>query len=347
MGFSKSIRINDNITIGDDRTFIIAEIGSNHCQDFSLACELIDASIEAGADAVKFQSLNMNELYFLPSEDICQLYKKIGLDEEWHILLKNYCDKKGILFFSSPTYLKVIDILENIGVELYKLASAQVGVFPQLIEKVAAIGKPVLLSTGLVSYGELEKIVKVFKKYENNQYVILHCNSIYPPQPEQINLPLIPFYRKMFNCITGFSDHSEGTGTSIAAVAMGAKVIEKHFTLSKSIESPDANFSLIPAEFKKMVDEIRIIEKAIRKHEPRVDILKEEKKFKEKIIHRLVLKKKKNTGEAFISEDFEYKRHDGGIACHNEKIILKNMKAKIPLDAGLLLKWDMLEGRQG
>jgi sialic acid synthase SpsE len=131
---NSEIKVGDK-SIGGDRTFIIAEVGSNHCQDLKIAYESIDAAADAGADAVKFQSINLEKLYFKPSADTINLHKKIDLDESWHKLLKDYCDKKGIIFFSSPTYLDAIDILEEINISLYKLASAQIGTFPQLVKK--------------------------------------------------------------------------------------------------------------------------------------------------------------------------------------------------------------------
>ena len=133
-------------TIGGSETFVVAEIGSNHNQSLSLAYESIDAALECGADAVKFQSISIDHLYYQPSESTRALHKKIDLNEKWRLLLDNYCRKKGIIFFSAPTYLEAVDILEEINVPLYKLASAQIGTFPQIIEKVAKTGKPIIPS---------------------------------------------------------------------------------------------------------------------------------------------------------------------------------------------------------
>src|SRR5687767_7014684 len=135
--------------IGGDKTFIIAEIGSNHNQDKQLAFESIEAAKESGADAVKFQSLNVEKMYFNPSDDIKKLHKKIDLEESWHRELKEFSEKKELIFFSSPTYLSSVDLLESLDVVLYKLASAQIGTFPQLVRKVAGLGKPTIFSTGI------------------------------------------------------------------------------------------------------------------------------------------------------------------------------------------------------
>src|SRR6056297_2858793 len=157
--------MNFSIFLNQDHTFIIAEIGSNHGNQIQTAKESIDAACQAGADAVKFQSINMEELFWDPKESDRELHKKIDLEESWHEELKQYCDSRGILFFSSPTYMQAVNILESINVKLYKLASAQIGVFPQLVEKVASLCKPTLLSTGLVTPGELEKSIKLFQKH--------------------------------------------------------------------------------------------------------------------------------------------------------------------------------------
>lgn len=312
-------------SIGAEKTFVIAEIGSNHNQSLSLAYETIDAAKEAGADAVKFQSIQIDKLYLNPSSETIDLHKKIDMPEDWHYLLKEYCDKKEILFFSSPTYLEAIDLLENLDVALYKLASAQIGTFPQMVEKVAETGKTVILSTGLVSYAELEKVVKVFKKAKNENFIILHCNSIYPTPYERVHLSIMETYSKMFDTIVGFSDHTQDIFAPIAAVARGAKVIEKHFALSRELPVPDAPFSLEPAEFKAMVKGIRATEKMIIP-DFRTDIQPEENQFKQRIKTRLVLKKSKKENELLKKEDFIFLRASEGIDCNDLDMLLSKGK---------------------
>jgi sialic acid synthase SpsE len=324
---NSEIKVGDK-SIGGDRTFIIAEVGSNHCQDLKIAYESIDAAADAGADAVKFQSINLEKLYFKPSADTINLHKKIDLDESWHKLLKDYCDKKGIIFFSSPTYLDAIDILEEINISLYKLASAQIGTFPQLVKKVALTGKPVVLSTGLVSYGELEKVVRIFKQCGNEKFIILHCNSIYPVPFERVHLPILKTYQAMFNCIVGFSDHTEGIYGSMGAVAFGAKVIEKHFSLSRNLDSPDAPLSVEPKELKRMIQGIRSIEKMLSPG-MRIEIQEEESKFKNKIRTRLILNNDKHEGERLTESDFIFLRHSEGVDCRDLDLVLgKQLKTK-------------------
>ncbi|WP_392534977.1 N-acetylneuraminate synthase family protein [Nostoc sp. C117] len=335
MMISKKILV-EGFKIGGEKTYVIAEVGSNHNQNLQLAYETIDAAVECGANAVKFQSINIEELYYLPSLAIRELHRKIDLAEEWHSLLKEYSDKKGITFFSSPTYLKAVDILEETGVSLYKLASAQIGTFPQIVDKVARTGKPVIISTGIVNYRELQQVICIFQKANNTNLIILHCNSIYPTPYNKVNLGLIDIYKQMFTYLVGFSDHTNGITIPIAAVARGACVIEKHFTLSRNLPVPDAGLSLEPSEFKAMVEGIRAVEEA-NNLTPRTEIMSEEKTFKEAILYRLVLKKDKKKGELLHFDDFTYLRYSEGIDCRE---IFPNIPTYITKDlsAGSLLK---------
>lgn len=300
--------------IGGDRCYIIAEIGSNHNQSLELAFESIDAAIESGADAVKFQSIDVDELYYQPSEETKALHQKIDMNEKWHGLLSEYCRQKGVTFFSAPTYLKAIDILEEVNVSLYKLASAQIGTFPQLIEKVAATGKPVILSTGIVTMKELTKVVEIFKHNDNDKLIILHCNSVYPTPYAKVHLNIMNQYRDEFDCIVGFSDHTPDIYVPIAAATLGAKVIEKHFALDRGLSVPDAPFSLEPNEFKRMVEGIRAAEQAIT-NGSREELQPEENQFKKSILYRLVSNKPLVAGQLVNKSDFKFLRHPEGVDC--------------------------------
>ncbi len=327
-----------------DKTYIIAEIGSNHNQSLTLAKEMILSAKECGADAVKFQSIDVNKLYYNPSIQIKELHKKIDFSEQWHYELKEYCDKYNITFFSAPTYLEAIDILENIKVELYKLASAQIGTFPQIVEAVIKLKKPTLISTGIVSYSELEQVVQMFSRYNHDNFAIFHCNSLYPTPYDKANLHLIEVYKSMFNKTIGYSDHTEGIYASLAAVTLGAKVIERHFTIDKSLPIPDASISILPNEFKSMVDGIRAIEKTLQS-KSRIELESDEKTFKNNILYRLVLKNNKRENENFSETDFEFKRDPNGIDCRQMGIVLNNMKARCNLSKGELLQWNMVTGK--
>lgn len=329
--------------IGGESIFIVAEIGSNHNRNLQCAFDTIEAAIGSGADAVKFQSLNLDELYYSPSENIKKLHEKIDMDENWHYELKSFCDKKNTIFLSSPTYLKAVEILEQIDVPAYKLASAQIGTFPQIIERVAQTKKPVLLSTGLITYDELGEVINIFKKYKNDNFVIMHCGSMYPTPYAKANIGLINEYKSRFGEPVGFSDHSLDIYLPLAAAGMGVKVIEKHFTLDRRIDTPDVSISLNPEEFRKMVDGIRATEQAMAfKHRTKIE--SQEEKFKEAIIYRLVLKRNKKKGAKFFPEDFDFKRYNEGIDCRDmEHIIDDGVVAKGNYGKGTLLKWDMLE----
>ena len=324
---------------------IIAEIGSNHNRNLNLAKESVHAAAKSGADAVKTQFLNVEEQYYKPSQEIIKLHRAIDMDEEWHAELKACCDSEGILFLSSPTYLRAVDILEEMGVLLYKLASAQVGTFPQIIEKVASTGKPIILSSGIVTYGELENAIRIIESKGNENYIILHCNSIYPCPPEKVNLPLIRTYIEMFDCPVGFSDHTMDILIPVAAVTIGASVIEKHFTIDKNIRTPDSEFSLDPQQFAKMVRAIRDVEKAVIGH-PRTEIDHDEKNFKEKILYRLISKEDKNKGDSFSAGDFIYKRSPEGIDCREEKSVVENFCAAEHITKNSLIHWNQLKGRK-
>lgn len=322
----------DGHQIGGDSVFVIAEIGSNHNQSLDLAFESIDAAVECGADAVKFQSINIDELYFQPSEQTRALHRKIDMEEKWHQLLSDYCKKKNITFFSAPTYLGAVDILEDIDVSLYKLASAQIGTFPQIVEKVAATGKPVILSTGIVTAYELSKVIDVFKRYNNDQIIILHCNSIYPTPYDKVYLPLMKKYQEEYACIVGFSDHTPDIYIPIAAAAIGAKVIEKHFALDRNLPVPDAPFSLEPHEFKRMVDGVRAIEQATKVNE-RTQLQPEENQFKQSILYRLVANKNLVAGETIQQNDFNFLRHFDGVDSRELQYLI-DKKAKYQKNIG-------------
>lgn len=334
-------RINiDGREVGGKRTYIIAEIGSNHNQSLELAFQSIDAAVMCGADAVKFQSIDVGELYYQPSGKIKALHRKIDMAEEWHKILSEYCAKMGITFFSAPTYLKAVDILEKINVPLYKLASAQIGTFPQIIERVAATGKPVILSTGIVTMEELKSVVEIFKRNNNDKFIILHCNSIYPTPYDKVHLNIMKQYRDEFDCIVGFSDHTPDIYVPIAATALGAKVIEKHFALDRTLPVPDAPFSLEPHEFKRMVEGIRAAEQTLI-DDRREEIQPEENQFKDSILYRLVANKILVSGETMKAEDFKFLRHPEGIDCRElQKYLERKSKYKNNLSENSLLRAD-------
>ena len=231
--------------------------------------------------------------------------------------------------------------MEEIDVSLYKLASAQVGTFPQLVRKVAALGKPTIFSTGIATYDEVTKTVKIFEEENNPNYIILHCNSMYPTPYDKVNLGRIQVYQEMFGKIVGYSDHSDGIYTAIAAVAKGAKVIEKHFAIDRSLPVPDAPFSLEPDEFKQMVEGIRVAELAAGA-DPRGELESDEQAFKEKILYRLYLNKTKSKGEVLQEADLDYYRSPEGIDCRRSAEVI-GKKLKQDVEAGERLEFEMIK----
>jgi sialic acid synthase SpsE len=318
--------------IGGEKTYIIADIGSNHMQDLVLAKESIDAAAEAGANAIKFQSINLNKLYYKPSKKTADFIKKLEFPEKWHGLLNEYCVKKKITFFSSPTYLESIDLLEEINVPLYKLASAQIGAFPQLVERVAQLNKPTIFSTGIATIDEVKKVVNIFEKNGNTKFIILHCNSIYPTPVNKVNIQLIKKYSDLFRSPVGFSDHTVGTHMSCLAVSMGAKVIEKHFTLDRNFDSPDStSFASNPNELKTLVKQIRDVEDAIQIQTSREKIESEEKEFKNSIRYKLVTSKSVAKGDIVTENNIKYLRALKGIDCIDFKFsVNKTFKKSLP-----------------
>lgn len=258
--------------------FIIAELSGNHNGDLTRAYKLIDAAIEAGVDAVKFQTytpdtmtINCDNDYFQvkvneawKGQTLYSLYQKVFTPWEWQAKLKEYGESKGVLVFSTPFDETAVDFLENLNVVLYKVASFELNDH-ELLNKIGATGKPVILSRGLASSEEIEEAITVLKKAGASQVAVLHCVSAYPATAEQMNLATIPDISNRFKVVSGLSDHTLGIVTSLVGVSLGASIVEKHFTLSRAEGGPDAGFSLEPEEMKCLVDNIREAEKVIGK----------------------------------------------------------------------------------
>jgi N,N'-diacetyllegionaminate synthase len=247
---------------------IVAEIGNNHDGSIGQARALVRAAAEAGADAVKFQT-HIAEAEMLEStptpphfdEPRFQFMKRMGLSLDAHRELKALAEEHGLIFFSSPFSVEAVDLLEEVGVPLYKVASGEV-TNPPLIERIAATGKPVLISTGMSGMHEIEGAVEIFRG-AGSEFAVLQCTSAYPCPPERVNLRAMETFRERFGCPVGLSDHTPDIYTSIAAVALGAVAVEKHFTLSKRLYGPDHHASLEPDELARLVEGIREVEAAL------------------------------------------------------------------------------------
>ncbi|MCC7564556.1 MAG: pseudaminic acid synthase [Methanobacterium sp.] len=258
--------------------FIIAELSANHLGDFDLAVETINAMKESGADAVKMQTytpdtmtLNCDNDYFKIKQDTLwdgstfyELYKKAYLPWEWQPELKKIAEKLGLIAFSSPFDKTSVDFLEDMNVPAYKIASFEITDIP-LIEDVASCGKPVIISTGIAELADIKLAVETCQKQGNDQIALLKCTSSYPAPVESVNLKTIPDMAETFKTIVGLSDHTLEPAIPLGAVALGAKIIEKHFILDRKMGGPDSEFSLEPDEFRSMVNSVRTLETAMGK----------------------------------------------------------------------------------
>lgn len=245
------------------RPFLIAEMSGNHNQSLERALQIVTAAARAGAHALKLQTytadtitLNVSKGEFFIKDDknlwkgksLHQLYKEAYTPWEWHKPIMEKCRELGIECFSTPFDETAVDFLESLKVPCYKIASFENTYIP-LIKKVAKLGKPMIISTGMATLGELEETVKVAKESGCKDLILLKCTSTYPATPENTNLNTIPHMRRLFNVQVGLSDHTMGCGAAIASVAFGATVIEKHFTLKRAEGGVDSSFSLEPEEF--------------------------------------------------------------------------------------------------
>ena len=279
----KKIRIKNRIVGEEEPCFIIAEAGSNHNRSLKQAKRLIDVAASAGADAVKFQTYSAEKMYSKKTpkmsylkkdrisktdESVWGLIKRIEMPRKWHKDLADYCHKRGIIFLSTPFDIKAVDELEKY-VPAYKIASFEIAHLP-LLKHVAKKRKPIILSTGMADLSDIELALSIIYKHENKDVILLHCAIGYPPRYEDLNLRAMQTMRQAFQLPVGFSDHTLGIASDIAAVALGACVIEKHFTLDRNLPGPDHPFALEPGELEEMVKAIRDTEKAlgspIKKH---------------------------------------------------------------------------------
>lgn len=247
---------------------IVAEIGNNHDGSIGQARALIEAAAEAGADAVKFQT-HLADAEMLPQtptpphfdEPRFEFTQRMELTEDEHRTLRAHAEERGLLFFSSPFSVEAVALLEQLEMPLYKIASGEV-TNPPLVRAIARTGRPVLLSTGMSGIDEIEHAVAILREH-GTPFLIMQCTSTYPCPPEQVNLRAMPMLGERFACPVGLSDHTPDVHTSIAAVALGAACIEKHFTLAKRLYGPDHHASLTPPELARLVDGIRQVEAAL------------------------------------------------------------------------------------
>jgi N-acetylneuraminate synthase len=269
------IQIGNQLIGPGQPVFVIAEAGVNHNGDLKLARALIDVAVEAGADAVKFQTFQADRLvtHEAPkaeyqrrttgdSESQFEMLRHLELSADAHRELQSYCYERGVIFLSTPFDEEAVDLLDELGVPAFKISSGDLTNSP-LLEHVASKGKPVILSTGMSELSELIEAVSVLNTAGCENPVLLHCVSNYPADPTEVNLRAMQTMRSAFDLPVGFSDHTEGIDVALAAAALGACVIEKHFTLDRTLPGPDHRASLEPAELRELVRSIRRVETAL------------------------------------------------------------------------------------
>lgn len=335
--------------IGDgEPCFIIAEVGSNHNQDFSLALKLIDKAAEAGVDAVKFQTFkadaHVSKFAEMPSyldgyDSIHDLIKSLELDRDWQKPLKEYAESKGLIFFSSPCDYQAVDQLEELNVPAHKIASFDLPDL-DLVEYIARTQKPILMSTGLADWMEIQRAVDVCRAVGNNNILLFQCTSLYPAPAKLSNLSAMLTMKHAFNVVTGYSDHTMGDNIPVASVVMGASAIEKHFTLDRSMEGPDHAFAIEPEELKVMVAKIREVEAAIGtgvKSGPR----EEEMDMYHKVRRSLHAAKDIAEGEVITEDMLVSKRPGFGVPIYLKGMLIgRSAKKAIPKDSWI--SWDLV-----
>lgn len=332
--------------------FIIAEGGVNHNGDLEMARKLLEEAAVCGVDCVKFQTFKAERVvtknapkaqYQMGTTDKAEsqlaMLEKIELKPEHHVELKKHAEKLGMIFLSTPYNFEDIDFLESIGVLAYKAASGQIVELP-FLRKIAKTHKPIFLSTGMATIAEIDSALKVIYREGNDKVVLLQCTTNYPSRTEDANLRVIQTFRSAFDMLTGYSDHTIGDEAAIAAVALGAKVIEKHFTLDKNLPGPDHSSSMTPEELKSLVEKVRRTESALgsaQKEPAEVE--------RENVIgmrRSIVASRDIRSGEMISEDNITFKRPATGLSPQFYDIIIGKKAAK-DISSDELLQMDMIK----
>lgn len=335
-----------NMKVGDNEPcFVIAEAGINHNGDIKIAKKLVDSAKACGANAIKFQTFKTEKFlsknivipkHIKSPKSLFNMIKKWELSKKDHYELAQYCKNKKIIFMSTPLDFSSVDLLFDLRVPVFKVASCDLDNLP-LLKYIASMKKPIILSTGMGSLTEVGDAIEAIRSKGNNKIVLLHCVSIYPPKVKDVNLKAIETIKCSFKLPVGYSDHTIGINIPLAAVAMGANVIEKHFTLDKNMEGPDHAVSADPGELKSMVNGIREIEYAFGTGEkkPSKSELEMRKAFRRSIVANKDIKK----GETITEKKLSLKRPGTGISPKYLDFILgKKAKRNIKYDQLLNFK---------
>jgi len=337
-----------------ERCFVIAEMSANHLQDYNRAIEIIKKAKWAGADAIKLQTytpdtitLDCDNEYFQIKQGtiwdgtiLHKLYQKAYTPWEWQPKLKKIAEKEGLIFFSSPFDYTAVDFLEEMNVPAYKISSFEINDIP-LIEYIAKKGKPIIMSTGIAKMGDIQDAIDACKRMGNNDIALLKCTSAYPSPLEDINLKTIPNMKDTFKTVVGLSDHTMGHAVAIGAVALGAKIVEKHLTLRRADGGADSKFSMEPEEFKLMVDSIRSIEKALG--EVTYDLTEKQRNSREHSRSLFVVEDIKR-GEVFTEKNIKSIRPGFGLESKYINDII-DRKASKDIRKGTPMSFDLIENR--
>ncbi|MFL0809591.1 MAG: N-acetylneuraminate synthase family protein [Agarilytica sp.] len=333
--------------------YVIAEIGSNHNGDMALAKKLIDAAKESGAHAAKFQSWTNKSLISRQEYEANQSYDddpkkhfgsleemvdKYYLRTEQHLELKQYCDKIGIDFCSTPFSLTEVDMLDELDVPFFKVASMDINHLP-LLRYIATKNKPVILSTGMAELSEIDEAIRLLEGLGIKEIAVLHCISIYPPKNEDIHLNNLTMLKQSFDYPVGLSDHSIGAAIPLASVALGSVIIEKHFTIDKGLEGWDHMISADPEEMKAICAGSKAIAESMGAHKRVVSQAEQEKRLKFR--RSIVLSHAMKAGDVIQESDLDYKRPGTAIAPNESEFVIgRTLKTDLQEDA--LLQWDNL-----
>ena len=349
---NKSFKIGNRIVGEDVTTFIVAEVSANHNQDYSRAVEIIHAAAEAGADAVKLQTYTADTIT-IDCDDDCfrikegtiwdgttlyKLYSEAYTPWEWQPRLIEEAKKLGLECFSSPFDLTSVDFLSKLDVPAYKIASYEINDIP-MIRKIAALHKPMIFATGIAYPEDIALALDTCKAEGNEDIILLKCVSSYPTPYEDVNLRVIPTLAKTYDCIAGISDHTMGSIVSAGAVALGAKMVEKHLTLRRADGGPDGAFSMEPEEFAAMVRDIRTLEKALGTDEY---VLTDTQKLEHNGSRSLFVVKDIKAGEVLTPDNIRSIRP--GIGMHTkyyEEVLGRH--AKSDLKKGTPLQWELID----
>jgi pseudaminic acid synthase len=335
--------------------YFIAEMSANHGQKFEQAVELVKAAKAAGADAIKLQTYTPDTLtidchneYFQigkgtiwEGKNLYELYGEAYTPWDWQPKLKQIANELGLDCFSTPFDPTAVEFLEKMNVPAHKIASFELVDLP-LIERIARTGKPIIMSTGMGTIEEITEAVETIRKAGNDQLALLKCTSAYPALPEEMNLRTIPDLAQRFGLPVGLSDHTPGIAVPVAAVTLGACIIEKHFTLSRSVPGPDSKFSLEPQEFKQMVEAVRTTERALGK--VNYDVTPHEQASR--IFRRsLFVVKDMQAGDTFTPDNVRSIRPGYGLPPRHLKSIL-GRSASQDIQRGTPLAWNLVAETQ-